>query len=58
MNGKENVNAIVFCPRGEEWSYKHSEKTYLPTANGEKVFGYKVYTAPGFVRDVMQAEEN
>ena len=57
-DGKESVNAIVFCPRGGEWSYKNSEKTYLPTANGEKVFGYKVYTAPGFVYEVKYPEDD
>lgn len=55
--GKENIMALVICPTCEEWSYKFSESSYVPTGNAETVFGYNVYTSSGFINDVRRFEE-
>ena len=55
--GSETVKALIICPTCSEWSYRHSSCTYIPTGNAETVFGYKVYTASGFVSDLRRMEE-
>ena len=55
--GKETVKALVFCPTCEEWSYRYSNNTYIPTGNAETVFGYKVYTVSGILSDIKRMEE-
>lgn len=57
VTGRETVKALIICPTCEEWSYKYSNSTYIPTGNAETVFGYKVYTASGFVSDLRRSEE-
>ena len=55
--GKETVKAVVICPTCEEWSYRYSATSYVPTGNAETVFGYKAYTASGFIKDLRRSEE-
>lgn len=56
--GKETVKALVFCPTCEEWSYRYSNNTYIPTGNADTVFGYKVYTSSGFISDLKRTERD
>lgn len=54
--GKETVKAVIICPTCEEWRYKQSNTTYVPTGNAETVFGYKIYTSTGFISDLRRTE--
>ena len=55
--GRDTVRAVVICPTCSEWSYRQSLNSYVPTGNAETVFGYKVYTASGFISDMIRTEE-
>ena len=55
--GKETVKAVIICPTCAEWYYRKSNSTYIPTGNAETVFGYKVYTASGFISDIKRSEQ-
>ena len=56
-NDKNIVKAILINPAVVSMQKRGSDGVIIPTGSGEKLFGYTIYTASGFMESVKRIEE-
>lgn len=54
---KNAVKAILINPAVSSTQKRGSDGVVIPTGSGEKLFGYTIYTATGFMESVKRIEE-
>ena len=57
-NDKHGVKAILINPAVMDVNRKGSDGSTIPTGSGEKLFGYTIFTATGFIETLKRNSES